>query len=203
MDDGTAHIFWDNSNLFARAQDTCDDREGGGQEPGHRYDLRIRFTSMFDFAACGRKVERAVAVGSVPPELSAIWERLGKVGLIVDLQERGAISGKEQGIDEALRLEMMTSLVDREKPAVAVLLTGDGGFKPYVDRMLKKGWGVEVLSFSKGFSPKLTQIARGSFGRGKYIRLDPWYRQLTYLQSPDGEIIRHADPLDLRGRIKL
>ena len=37
-----------------------------------------------------------MAVGSVPPELAAIWEQLGNVGLIVDLQERGAFSGKEQ-----------------------------------------------------------------------------------------------------------
>jgi hypothetical protein len=95
-----AHIFWDNSNLFARTQDTR-----------------------------GRKVERAVAVGSVPPELVAIWERLGKVGFIVDLQERGASSGKEQGVDQALQLEMMNSVVDRDKPAVAVLLTRDGGFR--------------------------------------------------------------------------
>jgi hypothetical protein len=184
-------------------QDTCDDREGGGKEPGHRFDARIRFTSMFEFAACGRRVERAVAVGSVPPELASIWEKLGRVGMIVDLQERGAQSGREQGVDQALQLEMMNSLVDRERPAIAVLLTGDGGYRPYCDRLLKKGWGVEVLCFSKGFSPKLQQIARSSGGRGKYIKLDNWYRQLTYLQAPDGTIIRHADPLDLRGRVKV
>jgi NYN domain len=202
MDPDVAHIFWDNSNLFARTQDTCDDRAGGGEEPGHRLDVRIRFTSMFDFAACGRKVERAVAVGSVPPELVAIWQKLGKVGLIVDLQERGAASGKEQGVDQALQLEMMNSLVDRETPAVAVLLTGDGDFRPSVDRLLKHGWGVEVLCFSKGFSPKLQKIATGSGGRGKYVKLDPWYRQLTYLQAPDGTILRHADVMDLKKRIK-
>lgn len=199
-----AHIFWDNSNLFARMRATCDDPNAGeGLEPGHRLDARLRFTSMFEFAACGRAVEKAVAVGSVPPELASIWERLGSVGMIVDLQERGAESGKEQGVDQALQLEMMNSLVDREKPAVAVVLTGDGHFRPYVDRMLKNGWGVEVLSFSKGFSPKLVQIARGSGGRGKYVRLDPWYKQLTYLQSPDGEIIRRSDALDLRDRVKV
>lgn len=203
MDDSVVHIFWDNSNLFARMQDTCDDRKGGGKELGHRLDARVKFTSMFDFAACGRTVERAVALGSVPPDLASIWQHLGKVGIIVDLQERGAQSGKEQGVDQALQLQMMNSLVDREIPAVAVLLTGDGGFRPYVDRLIKNGWGVEVLCFSRGFSPKLQQIARGSGGRGKYVRLDGWYDQLTYLQSPDGSIIRYADPLELRGRVRV
>lgn len=198
------HIFWDQSNLFARMQDTCDDREGDGIEPGHRLAARLSFPRLFEFAACGRKVEKAVAAGSIPPDLAALWERLGKVGLIVDLQERGAESGKEQAVDEVLELEMMKSLWDRrEAPAVAVLLSGDGGFKETLDRMLDGGWGVEVLSFSKGFSTKLQQIARGSGERGKYVKLDPWYPQLVYLQDFDGPLIRSADPLDLKGRPKV
>lgn len=203
MDDSIVHIFWDHSNVFARMQDTCDDRQGGGLEPGHRLDARLAFPKLFEFAACGRKVEKAVALGSVPPDLVALWERLGKVGLIVDVQERGAQSGKEVGVDEALQLEMMNSVIDRDKPAVAVLLSGDGDFRPYADRMLKRGWGVEVLSFSKGFSGSLRQIARGTHGRGKYVNLDPWYTQLTYLQELGGNVIRHPDPLDMTGRPKV
>lgn len=200
MDDGVVHLFWDQSNVFARMQDTCDDRQGGGLEPGHRLDARISFPQLYEFAVCGREVEKAVAIGSVPPDLVALWERLGKVGLIVDVQERGAQSGKEVAVDEALQLEMMNSVVDRDQPAVAVLLTGDGDFRPYLDRMLRNGWGVEVLSFSKGFSTRLQQIARGSGGRGKYVRLDPWYKQLTYLQELGGGVIRRNDALDLAGR---
>src|SRR6266508_695804 len=105
MDPDVVHIFWDHSNLFARMQDTCDDRQGGGIEPGYRLAARLSFPRVFDFAACGRKVEKAVAVGSIPPDLVALWERLGKVGIIVDLQERGAESGKEVAVDEALELE--------------------------------------------------------------------------------------------------
>ncbi len=59
--------------------------------------------------------------------------------MIIDLQERGALSGKEQGVDEALQLEMMNSLVDRDVPAVAVLLSGDGGLRPTIDRLLRRG----------------------------------------------------------------
>ena len=194
------HIFWDNSNLFNRAKDTCDPRVGQGREPGHRWDLRLDFDRVFDFASCGRTVEKAVAVGSIPPALAMIWDRLGAAGLIVDLQERGAGSGKEQGVDQALQLEMMNSVIDRSEPAVAVLLSGDGGFRPAVDRMLKSGWGVEVLSFRDGFSPRLRRISVGHGGRGKYVELDDWYEQLTYLQDPDGAVIRHSSALDMKGR---
>lgn len=204
VDPAVVHLFWDNSNLFHCAQDTCDNRKKGtGLEIGNRFDLRLKFPALFDFAACGRTVEKAVAAGSVPPDLAAVWDRLGDAGFIVDLQERGATSNKEQGVDEALQLEMMNSVVDRDQPGVAVLLTGDGDFRPYVDRMLNKGWGVEVLSFSNGFSPKLKKISVGHGGRGKYVDLDPWYYQLTYLQDPNGHVHRAAQTLKLKGRPKL
>ena len=203
VDPSVVHMFWDHSNLFVRAQDTCDPRNGAGKEPGQRLALRLDFGALFGFAACGRTVEKAVAVGSVPPGMAAIWERLGNAGLIVDLQERGAASGKEQGVDQALQLEMMRSLVDRKKPAVAVLLTGDGGFRADVDRLLDAGWGVEVLSFSNGFSPKLRRISTGHGGRGKYVDLDPWYDQLTYLQDVGWKVVRPAKQLDLAQRPKI
>lgn len=200
MNDTVAHIFWDQSNIFHCAQATCDDR-GVGLEPGHRYDLRLNFQAIYDFASLGRNVEKAIAVGSVPPDLQALWRQLEKAGVDVELQERGESSGKEQAVDEAIQLHMMRSLVDRIKePAVAVVLTGDGGFKQDIDRLLDNGWGVEVLSFSCGFNPVLRTIGTGHGGRGKYVALDPWYDQLTYLQDTTGKIIRPSATLDTTGR---
>ena len=34
VDDSAVHILWDQSNIFHRAQDVCDDQRGGGLEPG-------------------------------------------------------------------------------------------------------------------------------------------------------------------------
>jgi hypothetical protein len=199
MDDSAVHIFWDNSNVFARARDTCDKDGKAGREPGHRSHLRLHFKNLYEFAAAGRTVEKAVAVGSIPPGLQALWETLEGVGITVGLQERGAATGKEQGVDPAIQLEMMTSVLDRTTPAVAVLISGDGDFREYADRMLDKGWGVEVLCFADGFSRKLKEITRGHGGRGKYIVLDDWYEQLTYLEDED-HVLRHASALDLTGR---
>lgn len=96
MDDGVVHVFWDHSNLFARAQDACDDRQGGGREPGHRLDARLHFKKVLDFASAGRSIEKAVAVGSIPPGLATLWERLRDAKVKVDLQERGAELGKSK-----------------------------------------------------------------------------------------------------------
>jgi hypothetical protein len=200
MDDTRVHIFWDHSNLFHSAQDACDDRrDGTGLEPGHRYDARLHFQHIYEFAAAGRVVERAVAVGSIPPGLTALWDRLRDAGVSIDLFERGADSGKEQAVDQALQLEMLRSLADHQ-PCVAVVLSGDGGFAGDIERLLDKGWGVEALAFGASMSHKLRRIAVGHNGRGKYVDLDPWYRQLVYLQGLQEEILRPADPLDLTGR---
>jgi uncharacterized LabA/DUF88 family protein len=198
MIDSTVHIFWDNSNLFHRAQATADDpKKGTGFEPGHKFDLRLSFQNVLDFAAARRTIAQATAAGSVPPGLAALWEQLGKAGVLIELQERGAESGKEQGVDQALQLAMMNTVLDNDDPAVAVVLTGDHGFLPSIERMLKRGWGVEVLSFSNGFSPQLKKIATGHGGRGRYVELHPWYEQLTYLQDPAGKILRKPKALRL------
>jgi hypothetical protein len=200
MDDSTVHIFWDQSNLYISAKDACDDGRGGGFEPGHRNDVRVAFRKMFDFAAAGRNVEKAVAVGSIPPGLTALWDMLQKAGVEIELQERGAESGKEQAVDEALQVHMLRSLADRT-PAVAVLLSGDGGFYDDVKRLLDAGWGVEVLCFGASMSKRLRSISTGFSGRGKYVDLDAWYTQLVYLQGlEEGQVIRHSEQLDLGNR---
>jgi hypothetical protein len=60
----------------------------------------------------------------------------------------------EQCVDEILHLKMLESLVDMEEPATIVLATGDaaaaeysGGFMKMVERALRKGWSVELVSF--------------------------------------------------------
>jgi hypothetical protein len=205
MDDSVVHIFWDHSNIFHSAQDACDcPKKDTGFERGHRWDARVHFQHLFDFAAAGRTVERAVAVGSIPPGLNALWERLSGAGIKVELQERGAESGKEQAVDEALQLYMLRSLADRgNDPAVAVVLSGDGGFEPDVKRLLAAGWGVEILCFGDSLASKLRRLSTKSNGRAKYVDLDNYYRQLVYLQGLDEALMRPADPLDLSGRPRI
>ena len=204
MDDSTVHLFWDHSNVFISALDACDD-DGKGLEPGHRRDARLDFPHLYDFAAAGRTVEKAVAVGSIPPGLDALWKRLKKAGVPgYRATERGAASGKEQAVDEALQLHMLRSVIDRNgKPAVAVLLSGDGGYYDDVKRMLDKGWGVEIMCFGGSLSKKLRGLATASGGRAKYVDLDNWYSQLVYLQGQGDQTIRPSDPLDLTGRPKI
>ena len=87
----------------------------------------------------------------------------------------------EQGVDESLHLKMCQSIIDCEMPSTMVLATGDGagaeysdGFLAHVERALKKGWCVELVSWrqqtSSGYKNKKFRTKWGE--RFKIIELD-------------------------------
>jgi hypothetical protein len=93
----------------------------------------------------------------------------------------------EQGVDEILHLKILESLVDTEEPATIVLATGDaaeaeysGGFLEMVERALRRGWTVELLSFSintsRAYARKRFRSKWGS--RFKIIHLDKYIEEL-------------------------
>lgn len=175
-------IYWDNSNIFVPAQDVAKSREGA--TVGR--DLRIQFDALYELARSGRKVVAGVCVGSLPPELNAVWNRLRAVGVELELFERGEESGREQAVDQALQVHMLRAVVDRP-PGVAVLLTGDGagahegkGFFADLKRMHAKGWQVEVLSWKDSCHGGLRAWAEAN---GQFVPLDNFYDHITFVKG--------------------
>ncbi|KAI7507703.1 hypothetical protein KC347_g6651 [Hortaea werneckii] len=107
------------------------------------------------------------AMGSSPPGNGGYMSSSGS-GTTTSGSETTATSSKpqyapakmiEQGVDEILHLKMLESVVDTEVPSTIVLATGDAaqaeyssGFMAMVERALKKGWKVELVSWSKNIS---------------------------------------------------
>jgi hypothetical protein len=175
-------IFWDNSNIFVPAQDVARGKDGA--TVGR--DLRIEFNHLYDLACAGRKVVAGVCVGSQPPELQKLWERLRSVGVELELYERGEESGREQAVDQALQVHMLRAALDRT-PGVAVLLTGDGrgahegkGFFADLKRMHACGWKVEVLSWRNACHSGLQAWATEN---GLFVPLDDYYESITFIKG--------------------
>lgn len=188
-------IFWDNSNIFIPARYVANRREGAGAEP----EIRIHFDHLFNLAKAGRRVKQGVCVGSVPPELEHVWMKLRATGVIVELYERGHGTGTEQGVDQCLQVHMLRALADIDPPEVAVLLTGDGagyetgaGFHADLERLAKRGWGVEVLSWDIACNKKLKAWAQQA---GVYVPLESYYDAVTFRER-----LRSAQSLSLVGR---
>ena len=198
-------IYWDNSNIFISAQQVAVDREGEQA----RFRLRIHFRNLLELARAGRGIEHAIAVGSIPPELRHVWNRLENEGVTVQLLERGALQGREQGVDQALQTAMLRDGFDYNgNPGIAVMLTGDGagfrdgvGFHADLERMRRRGWRVEVLSWRHSCNRRMREWAER---HGKFIALDDFYDSVTFLESaPPGQPVanpRHAVPVDLGRR---
>ena len=198
-------IYWDNSNIFISAQQTAVEREGETA----RYRTRVHFRNLLELAHAGRPIARAVAVGSVPPELRHVWNRLENEGVTVRLLERGALDGREQGVDQTLQTEMLRDGFDHNgAPGVLVMLTGDGagfadgvGFHADMERMHRRGWRIEVLSWRRSCNRRMREWAEAT---GKFIALDDFYDSVAFLEPPaPGRLAaepRTAVPVDLSRR---
>lgn len=93
----------------------------------------------------------------------------------------------EQGVDEILHLKILESVVDVEIPTTMVLGTGDGavaeysqGFYAMVERALRKGWNVELVSWSHniGHAYKKRSFRNQWSQQFKIIELDGYAMEL-------------------------
>lgn len=184
-------IYWDNSNIFIGAQDVAVEREGESA----RSRVRIHFPNILKLAHAGRTVRRAVAAGSVPPELRSVWNRLENSGVEVRLLERGTLYGREQGVDQILQTEVLRDGFDNNgDPGTVVMLTGDGagfldgvGFHADLSRMQKRGWRIEVVSWKYSCNRRMREWAEQY---GVFVSLDDFYDSITFLEHP-----RQGDPI--------
>ena len=121
-------VYWDNSNIFHEAQRLAEEREG---TPGARYLVRIHFENLLRLAEAGRPLAKAVAAGSIPPEMQQLWNRMENRGVQMRLFDRGEKDRGEQEVpDRWLQLCMLEdaldNLADNGDPGIVALLTGDG-----------------------------------------------------------------------------
>lgn len=197
-------IYWDNSNIYISAQEIAAEREGGDA----RYRMRLHFRNLLRLASVDRPIQHALAAGSVPPELRHVWNRLENEGVEVRLHERGA-HGREIGVDQVLQTSMLRAMADHNgDPGIVALLTGDGagfvdgaGFHADLERMHRKGWRIEVLSWAHSCNRRMREWATEN---GKFINLDDFYDSVTFLEpaQPGRPLAdpRDATPLDLSRR---
>ena len=200
-------IYWDNSNIFHEAQRLAEERSGGMNA---RYRVRINFDNLLRLAHADRPLQRAIAAGSVPPELRQLWNRLESNGVEVQLFDRGSAERGEQEMpDRLLQLRMLEDALDfNGKPGIVVLLTGDGagylegaGFHSTLERMHRRNWRVEILSWAHSCNQRMRRWAEEN---GVFVALDEFYEAITFMEPsrPGFEFAAGRDSaiLDLSAR---
>ena len=200
-------VYWDHSNVFHEAQRLAEEREG---TPGAKYLIRIHFENLLRLAEAGRPLAKAVAAGSVPPEMRQLWNRMENRGVQVTLFDRGEKDRGEQEVpDRWLQRCMLEDGWDNNgDPGIVALLTGDGagyaegrGFHRTLERMHRRGWRVEVLSWAHSCNRDLRRWAEAN---GVFVPLDDHYETITFREPsrPGHEfaLARDQAPLDLSRR---
>ncbi len=200
-------VYWDNSNIFHEAQRLTAEFE---TTPGARELVRIHFDNILRLAHADRPLTKALAAGSIPPQMRQLWNRLENRGVEVHLFDRGErASGEQETPDQWLQLRMLEDALDYNgNPGIVALLTGDGagyvegrGFHSTLERMHRRGWRVEILSWQHSCNRRMRLWAEAN---GVFIPLDDYYNAITFRESSRGghEFAPRRDEseLDLSGR---
>ncbi len=195
-------VYWDNSNIFHEAQRIAEERNG---DVNARYRVRIHFENLLRLAHADRPLTKAMAAGSVPPELRQLWNRLENLGVEINLFDRGERDrGEQQTPDQWLQLWMLEDALDYNGDAgIVVLLTGDGagyvegrGFHSTLERMHRRGWQVEVLSWEHSCGRGMREWA---IENGVFVALDDYYDAITFMEPsrPGHELALARPPASL------
>ena len=109
-------------------------------------------------------------------------------GVKVHLSDRGAPDRGEQEMpDQVLQLRMLEDALDYNgDPGIVVLLTGDGasylegaGFHGTLERMYRRSWRVEILSWAHSTNQRLRRWAEAN---GVFVPLDDFYDAITFME---------------------
>ena len=178
------YVYWDQSNIFIEAQRMADklDRNFGDDVA---YRIHIDFRKLLHLARENRLVAKAVAAGSVPPEMKEVWENLRSSGvrteiIVAKAVAAGSVPPEMKEVWENLRSSgVRTEIIDWRETGNAERELPDLHLQRemLMDGMLNKP-GTAVLltgdgagwAYNKGFLPVLKAMKQ----RGWQIELLSW-----------------------------
>lgn len=139
------YVFCDNSNVFIEGQWAAGREKGiHGLDP----EFRLDFGQLLTVVSSGRPVKEAHLYGSRPPDNDSLWHSAEKNGWDVQVLDRNTF-GKEKGVDMKIGMDITEkTLLSPNGQGVIVLVSGDADFLPVIERVIERGWSIEIWSYS-------------------------------------------------------
>ena len=143
-------IIVDNSNIWIEGMKYSAKLKGmppqiDGKEPCD-VSWRIDFGKLLEFTAQGKKIRKAILVGSRPPKNDSLWKAAKNSGFEVVVEDRN-YQNKEKRVDTRLVADGV-KLIYTTSPAILKILSGDTDFKPLIDHANDAKWETEIWAFS-------------------------------------------------------
>jgi len=168
------HLFIDNSNLFIEAQRVA--RNSFYYDDDLVLRLRINYGDLLEIVRNNRKLMETVLVGSRPPTIDSLWNKLKTMNITPRIFDRSMYTGREKQVDAELTNSIRDALDDNPTQGTIALVAGDRDYAPTLERCVKKGWAVEIYFWGQ-CSPALK-----SFQGATFIDLDKSFKAITFVE---------------------
>lgn len=110
------------------------------------YSWKIDFGKLLSFSGGAEPdIGRAVLYGSRPPANDSLWAAAERCGFEVVVHDRNA-GNREKKIDTSLTTDVVADSYELMKPGAdsIVIVSGDTDYVPAVERLIGRGFNVEV-----------------------------------------------------------
>lgn len=148
-------IVVDNSNVFIEGQKFSAKKKGqstpAGSKDSQDPSWRIQFGDLLSQVSSGRQVEKAILVGSRPPQNDKVWEMAKNSGFDVTVHDR-TFAGGEKAVDTELVAQGTEIICLSSEEMDLAILSGDRDFIPLVKMAQKRNWKVEMWAFKNSFN---------------------------------------------------
>jgi len=136
---------------------------------------RIDWRKLYEFT--GAECERAYLYGSRTSANASIWENAEKVGFKPVTYDRSA-ANREKKVDNRIDCDIIEHSYELMRPGAdqVIIVSGDGDFTCVTEKLVKRGFNVEVFSWNHTMSCDLKQAA------SKFVSLDQWLDYLALKQ---------------------
>lgn len=145
-------IIVDNSNIWIEGMKYSAKKKGLVSIDGKEacdFTWRIDFGKLLSQVADGKKIRKAILVGSEPPKNDSLWNIVKRSGFEVTVHDRNA-ENKEKAVDTEL-VAQGVELICTTPPAVLKILSGDSDFLPLVQTAARRGWETEMWAFHSSY----------------------------------------------------
>ncbi|AFZ16143.1 NYN domain-containing protein [Allocoleopsis franciscana] len=150
-------VVVDNSNVFIEGQKfSAKMKDIVKQNPNDRDpqdpSWRIDFGKLLLAVSNGRTVERAILVGSRPPQNDTVWQAAQNHGFSVTVHDRNSMN-EEKAVDTELVAQTTEIICTTTEVMDLAILSGDRDFIPLVSVAHRRHWMVEMWAFKNAYNP--------------------------------------------------
>ncbi|CAG8518264.1 1098_t:CDS:2, partial [Funneliformis caledonium] len=153
--------------------------------------LFLDYGRLLEVIKGGRSLgQPPILIGSRPPPLDTLWDRIYKDGYKVIILERNVIN-REKGVDNAVG-HYIDEVIFTKTPATIALVSGDKDFYWNIKVALERNWNLEIWSWKRGasfndniHSPGVSHYVLPPNLYTTFIPLDNLYKNFAWCYDKD------------------